>query len=248
MPFDVERLLRLWTDPLPEDDDAAADAFRQLYADPVPVNGVPLTAADLVARARAMQRRPPGAGAGGAGPRRHARCGRGRLPPARPARRTAGHPVGRLPATRLPLDLRVIDILSLSGGRIERDLDGGGLADAARRRGSGRGAPAAGGRGAGPSAHALELTETIPQPAEALWAWLVEPAGLARWWGPHGFTTSAERRRPARRAVPADDAAAGPAIRSTSRVSSSRSTRPGGSRTPSGTRSRSRTTARRWWS
>jgi hypothetical protein len=55
VPFDVERLLRLWSDPLPEADDAATDAFRQLYADPVTVNGTPLTAADMVARARAMQ-------------------------------------------------------------------------------------------------------------------------------------------------------------------------------------------------
>ena len=48
MPFDVERMLRLWTDPLPEDDGAAAAAFRELYADPVTVNGAPLSAADMV--------------------------------------------------------------------------------------------------------------------------------------------------------------------------------------------------------
>jgi hypothetical protein len=56
MPFDAEGLLRLWTDPLPEDDGAAAAAFRTSYRDPVTVNGTPLTAADLVARARAMQK------------------------------------------------------------------------------------------------------------------------------------------------------------------------------------------------
>ena len=55
MPFDVQRLLRLWTDPLPENEEAAAAAFRRLYTDPVTVNGIPVTAADLVARARAMQ-------------------------------------------------------------------------------------------------------------------------------------------------------------------------------------------------
>lgn len=54
MAFDVEALFRLWTDPLPEGP-AAEDAFRTLYTDPVVVNGVPLTAADLVSRARAMQ-------------------------------------------------------------------------------------------------------------------------------------------------------------------------------------------------
>ena len=55
MTFDVERLLQLWTDPLPVDDSAAAAAFRQLYADPVTVNGTPMAPADFVARARAVQ-------------------------------------------------------------------------------------------------------------------------------------------------------------------------------------------------
>src|SRR3954449_8479148 len=55
MAFDVDRLLRLWTDPLPDDDADAAAAFRALYTDPVRVNGADLTAADLVARARALQ-------------------------------------------------------------------------------------------------------------------------------------------------------------------------------------------------
>ena len=35
---------------------AAEDAFRALYTDPVSINGVSVTAADLVKRARAMQR------------------------------------------------------------------------------------------------------------------------------------------------------------------------------------------------
>ena len=54
MRFDVERLLRLWTDPLPAGP-AAEDAFRELYTDPVTVNGGSLTAADMVTRARALQ-------------------------------------------------------------------------------------------------------------------------------------------------------------------------------------------------
>jgi len=54
MSFDIERLLRLWTDPLP-DGPAAEDAFRSLYTDPVVVNGGSLTAADMVSRARALQ-------------------------------------------------------------------------------------------------------------------------------------------------------------------------------------------------
>jgi hypothetical protein len=49
----VDRLLRLWREPI-GGQVAAEAAFRTLYADPVPVNGVPLTAADLVARARSL--------------------------------------------------------------------------------------------------------------------------------------------------------------------------------------------------
>ena len=52
-PF-LERLLDLWQEPLDRRADPAAD-FAQLYADPVTVNGTPLTVADLVARARATQ-------------------------------------------------------------------------------------------------------------------------------------------------------------------------------------------------
>lgn len=49
----LERLLSLWFDPLPEH--GAEDLFRTVYTDPVTVNGNVLTAADLVARARAVQ-------------------------------------------------------------------------------------------------------------------------------------------------------------------------------------------------
>jgi ketosteroid isomerase-like protein len=53
MAFDVERLLRLWTD-LPDDDATAAAAFAEVYTDPVSVNGTALGVAALVARARAL--------------------------------------------------------------------------------------------------------------------------------------------------------------------------------------------------
>ena len=49
----LDRVLRLWAGP-PADDAAAVAAFRELYTDPVPVNGIDLTAADLVARARSL--------------------------------------------------------------------------------------------------------------------------------------------------------------------------------------------------
>lgn len=49
----VERLFALWRD-TPADDEAALAAFRALYTDPVPVNGAPMAAAELLARARAI--------------------------------------------------------------------------------------------------------------------------------------------------------------------------------------------------
>ncbi len=118
MPYDVERLLRLWTDPLPQDDAAAAAAFRELYADPVTVNGTPLTVADLVGRARAMR---------GAieRPEREvlavADAGTSVAVAFRLAGRQVGPldtPAGRLPPTGQPIELRVIDVLTLTDGRV----------------------------------------------------------------------------------------------------------------------------------
>jgi ketosteroid isomerase-like protein len=118
MGFDVERLLRLWTDPLPADDEAAGAAFRELYTDPVVVNGAALSAADLVARARALQEvfeRPEREvlGVVEAGDRLAV------------AFRLGGRQVGTLataagplPPTGRDLRLRVIDVLTLTGGRI----------------------------------------------------------------------------------------------------------------------------------
>jgi hypothetical protein len=53
MAFDVDRLLRLRLEPLP--DDAAEAAFRELYNDPVSINGEPIGILELVARAKALQ-------------------------------------------------------------------------------------------------------------------------------------------------------------------------------------------------
>jgi hypothetical protein len=53
MAFDVDRMLRLWLEPF--DDAAVAEAaFGEVYADPLPVNGGELRVADLVERARAL--------------------------------------------------------------------------------------------------------------------------------------------------------------------------------------------------
>ena len=54
MSFDVSALLDLWTRPHP-DPAAGVDAFRQLYTDPVRVNGADLTCAELLQRAYALQ-------------------------------------------------------------------------------------------------------------------------------------------------------------------------------------------------
>jgi predicted ester cyclase len=118
MPFDVERLLRLWTDPLPDDEAAAADVFRELYADPVTVNGTPITAPDLVVRARVMQ-------AALEQPEREVLAVVDAGDSVAVAFRLAGRqvgaldtPAGRLPPTGQRIDLRIIDVLTLSDGRI----------------------------------------------------------------------------------------------------------------------------------
>lgn len=51
----VEQLTRLWTQPVPANPEAVA-AFAQLYTDPVSINGRSTSLVDLVDRARALQR------------------------------------------------------------------------------------------------------------------------------------------------------------------------------------------------
>ena len=118
MLLDIEKLLRLWTDPLPEDDDEAADAFRRMYADPVTVNGTPVNAMYMVARARVMQ-------AALAEPEREVLAVVESSDAVAVAFRLAGRhvgpldtPAGRPPAAGARLDLRLIDILSIVEGRI----------------------------------------------------------------------------------------------------------------------------------
>jgi hypothetical protein len=54
MALNLDLLLRLWLEPI-GDGAAAEAAFRQVYADPVTVNGTALTVADLVERASSLQ-------------------------------------------------------------------------------------------------------------------------------------------------------------------------------------------------
>jgi hypothetical protein len=51
----VERLVRLWTEPVGASGEAHA-AFRETYTDPVSINGVDVSVAELVERARSFQR------------------------------------------------------------------------------------------------------------------------------------------------------------------------------------------------
>lgn len=51
----VDRLLGLWQEPVDERDDPEA-AFREVYADPVSINGTPMPVGRLVERARVLQR------------------------------------------------------------------------------------------------------------------------------------------------------------------------------------------------
>ncbi len=51
----VDRLLRLWFEPIPADDQAAVDSFRALYCDPLTINGASMTVRELVGRAKSVQ-------------------------------------------------------------------------------------------------------------------------------------------------------------------------------------------------
>jgi ketosteroid isomerase-like protein len=51
----VEQLMRLWTHPVPAGTQAL-DAFSKTYSDPVVINGSDVALADVVERARALQR------------------------------------------------------------------------------------------------------------------------------------------------------------------------------------------------
>jgi SnoaL-like polyketide cyclase len=118
MTFDLDALMALWTSPLPADDDAAAAKFREYYHDPVTVNGSQLTAADLVTRARGVQAMLEDAEnvvldsfeAGDKVAMAFRMRGRQVGPMATS--------LGPLPPDGQPLDVRVIDLLTLVDGRV----------------------------------------------------------------------------------------------------------------------------------
>jgi len=114
----VDALLALWTAPLAED--SAEQQFAELYTDPVVVNGVEFSLAELAARARMLQ---------SALTDLHAEIlqvieGDGSLALAFVMR---GHhtgdyhsPLGVVPATGREVEVRTIDVLTLTDGRISR--------------------------------------------------------------------------------------------------------------------------------
>ena len=115
--LDVDRLMTLWATPPTTDDDALAE-LRALYTEPVQINGAAFTADDLLVRVRAMQRAYSGL--------RHAVLDRvetsDRLVVAfrLTGRHTGplGTPLGEIAATGREFAVRVIDILTVTDGRI----------------------------------------------------------------------------------------------------------------------------------
>lgn len=117
MSLDLDALLDLWSQP-PADDSDAVEAFRRLYVDPVHINGATLSASDLVERARSLQQ------ALDQVEREVIEvCEAGTKVAV--AFRLEGRHVGPLatsagvlPPTGQRLSLRVIDVLSISDGKI----------------------------------------------------------------------------------------------------------------------------------
>jgi len=113
----AEQLFAVWMAP-PADDAAGLAAFRALYTDPVDVNGAPLTAADLLARARALHR----AYSGLYHELLDVVTAPGRLVVA--FRMLGTHtgplptPIGTVAPTGRPVAVRTIDVLTIVDGRI----------------------------------------------------------------------------------------------------------------------------------
>jgi predicted ester cyclase len=113
----VDRILKLWLAP-PADDDVAATAFRELYTDPVLINGAPVPATGLVARVRMLH----GAFHG----LRHELLQRLYAPGqiAIAFRMHGTHtgpyrtPLGDVAATGQPVAIRTIDVLTLTDGKV----------------------------------------------------------------------------------------------------------------------------------
>ena len=113
----VERLFRLWTEPLAATPDAIA-AFGELYTDPVSVNGADIALVDLVERARALQR--AFADLSVEVIDRVEAPGRLVIVFWQRGRHVGplALPLGEIPPTGRQIEVRTIDVLSISGDRI----------------------------------------------------------------------------------------------------------------------------------
>jgi predicted ester cyclase len=113
----LDRLLGLWQEPVDERDDPEA-AFRELYADPVSVNGTPMPVSSLVERARALQRAFDGLTTEIVDmvetPDRVAIAFYMRARHVGPL----DTPIGTVPPTGGAVEVRTIDILTIADGRI----------------------------------------------------------------------------------------------------------------------------------
>src|SRR5918998_4621046 len=112
----VDRLLALWTGPVDGND--ATNAFAALYTDPVTVNGVDLSVQDLVVRARALHAAFSGLQA------ELLQVVEGDDSIAVAFRMRGQHtgpyvgPFGPIARTGVDVQIRTIDVLTLTGGRI----------------------------------------------------------------------------------------------------------------------------------
>ena len=115
--MNIERVLRLWTEPVAAPEEALA-AFGEVYTDPVSVNGVDMPLVDLVERARSAQ----GALADLRVELIEQVEAPGRVVIAFWQRgRHVGPlstPLGEIDATGREIEIRVIDVLSITDGRI----------------------------------------------------------------------------------------------------------------------------------
>jgi hypothetical protein len=116
MGLDVDRLLRLRLEPLP--DDAAEAAFRELYNDPVSINGEPIGILELLARAKMLQAaiewpnlRVQSVVDGGAKTTVVYRLQGRQVGPLETS-------IGLVPPTGRVVELRIIEVFTVAGGRV----------------------------------------------------------------------------------------------------------------------------------
>ena len=121
MTFDIEGLLDLWSTPHPDPAEAVA-AFGAWYADPVVINGTPMSLADLASRADQVRQTftDPGREVLDVCEQPTDRGAKIAVAFVMSGRQTGplGTAAGILPPTGRQLRIRVIDVLTVEGGLI----------------------------------------------------------------------------------------------------------------------------------